>query len=412
MIISRVNVLCKSQLLSLLISKKLGIIDGIKLHNLNDSDITGRQLNKIHDQILACIIDLAHPLGAKYLAFVVSKQIPTLVLVDGDLAKFRQQESGSSVYFDKDGIALFRDLSDYLYRLRWNASSPVLIVNKNRIQAKLVKESLKPYHFQLEWVDSSKQAMVYLLNNPSTKIIILGGELTDSTGVEFMQQFHSTRLRESTVVLAFSSNNQQETLEEMVQAGADDFICLPKSIHLLKCRLDRAVDQVLIMSGRKKSATKDPATGICNRRAFLEIGEALMATAGRGKFSVSVGLLSVTNFSDLSKQYGITCADLILDSTTKTIREQFRNSDIIGHFGDGLFAFILTDFDQYYAQQVFDELVDRMFKLNLLITDKPIELKVQLGVAISMGNNIEEMLAIAMECLKKAANSSSCYNYK
>jgi hypothetical protein len=178
MLISRVNVICKSQLLSILISKKLGNLDGIKLNKLNDDEIIGNQPCKNPDQILACVIDMAHPLGAKFLANAKAKQIPTLALVDGDLVEFRQQEKGNTIYFDKNGIALFRDLRDYLSRLRWNTTSPILIVSKDQTQAKLIEESIKPYRFHFDLVDSSEQAMIFLLDNPNTRIIIVGDELS------------------------------------------------------------------------------------------------------------------------------------------------------------------------------------------------------------------------------------------
>lgn len=99
-------------------------------------------------------------------------------------------------------------------------------------------------------------------------------------------------------------------------------------------------------------ARTDELTGVRNRRAFFEIGHRLFSQAQRFQRNLSVIMLDVDHFKQVNDRYGHFVGDQVLRTVTRIIKEQIRDTDVIGRLGGEEFALILPDADLNQALAV------------------------------------------------------------
>lgn len=90
-----------------------------------------------------------------------------------------------------------------------------------------------------------------------------------------------------------------------------------------------------------EQATRDPLTGVFNRRFLAEILDKEMAKAAREKTSVSIVMMDVDHFKKFNDTHGHKCGDLILQDLAKFLTENSRQGDIVCRYGGEEFVILM-----------------------------------------------------------------------
>ncbi len=106
----------------------------------------------------------------------------------------------------------------------------------------------------------------------------------------------------------------------------------------------------------EKLAATDPLTGIWNRRAFFEAFGVEFRRAQRYGRNLSVLMIDLDNFKQANDLRGHAFGDYVLASTAKLIRENLRESDMVGRYGGEEFAVVLPETDGTHAAPVAEKL--------------------------------------------------------
>lgn len=104
------------------------------------------------------------------------------------------------------------------------------------------------------------------------------------------------------------------------------------------------------------AARRDSLTGLYNRGAFFDLGEASLARGTARAMPYSVVLLDLDGFKQINDRHGHAAGDAILQSFARTCREHLRKHDIIGRVGGEEFALILEDTTPDIALNIADRL--------------------------------------------------------
>ena len=99
-------------------------------------------------------------------------------------------------------------------------------------------------------------------------------------------------------------------------------------------------------------ARTDELTGVNNRRAFFEIGHKLFKQAVRAQRNLSVVMLDVDYFKQVNDRYGHFVGDQVLRTISQKVKEEIRETDLIGRLGGEEFALILPDADLTQALEI------------------------------------------------------------
>lgn len=92
-------------------------------------------------------------------------------------------------------------------------------------------------------------------------------------------------------------------------------------------------------------ARTDGLTGLLNRRALFETGEARFSDAMRGSRPFSTLLLDLDHFKSINDRFGHGAGDAVLVALADALRSTGRTSDLIGRLGGEEFAILVPETD-------------------------------------------------------------------
>ncbi len=122
-------------------------------------------------------------------------------------------------------------------------------------------------------------------------------------------------------------------------------------------------------------ATRDALTGLLNRRAFFELGEAEVSRARRYGHPLAVIFLDLDNFKQLNDTQGHDAGDAALMEVAAALKQTLRTTDHIARLGGDEFAILLPEIGHEAATEAGTKIA------NAVAT----ALSVFKGVSVSIG---------------------------
>lgn len=151
----------------------------------------------------------------------------------------------------------------------------------------------------------------------------------------------------------------------------------------------------------QEQATRDPLTGVFNRRYFSETLEKETARAQREGAPFSVFILDVDYFKKFNDTYGHKCGDLVLQSLANFLIENTRRSDIVCRYGGEEFVVLMPDASVESAYERAEFFRNRFSELIVEYEGQPLKCTFSAGVASypQHGTSGETLLGHADEAL-------------
>jgi diguanylate cyclase (GGDEF)-like protein len=116
---------------------------------------------------------------------------------------------------------------------------------------------------------------------------------------------------------------------------------------------------VLLLQERELAA-RDPLTGLLNRRAFTEAGQAEVDRARRYGRSLAVVFVDLDNFKQINDRRGHATGDAVLQAVAQALRSSSRASDQIARLGGDEFALLLPEVGQAAAADIGNKMATAM----------------------------------------------------
>lgn len=99
-------------------------------------------------------------------------------------------------------------------------------------------------------------------------------------------------------------------------------------------------------------ATRDPLTGILNRRSFFQKGEAVLSEAAESGDEVCCIMGDIDYFKSFNDQYGHAVGDQVIQVVAKTFSTVVRPTDFVGRYGGEEFCVLLPKVDIEAAAEI------------------------------------------------------------
>ena len=101
---------------------------------------------------------------------------------------------------------------------------------------------------------------------------------------------------------------------------------------------------------------------------------------------------------------------LMTRTIARLLLKTSRRSDIIAHYGKGIFVMLLKHTDIESAKKASERLCDLVANSNFFLADKEIQLKVSIGITeIDPQKSVEEIVVAAMDAIDMAYEKDGCY---
>ena len=155
------------------------------------------------------------------------------------------------------------------------------------------------------------------------------------------------------------------------------------------------------------AARTDPKTGLLNAAAWQREADAELARAIRTDAPLALLLVDVDHFKRVNDGHGHLIGDEVLRALATELRQQVRESDVVGRFGGEEFTILLPRTDGAGAYGIAERLRASAANLSVAAADVRISVTVSIGVAVlgEHGNDLFELLAAADVALYRAKDA-------
>jgi diguanylate cyclase (GGDEF)-like protein len=155
------------------------------------------------------------------------------------------------------------------------------------------------------------------------------------------------------------------------------------------------------------AARTDPKTGLLNAIAWQREADAVVTRALRAGTPLALLLVDVDHFKRVNDNHGHLIGDEVLRALAAELRQQVRESDVVGRFGGEEFTVLLPRTDDAGAYGIAERLRTSASRLSVSAADTRISVTVSIGVAVlgQHGHDLFELLAAADVALYKAKDA-------
>jgi diguanylate cyclase (GGDEF)-like protein len=160
----------------------------------------------------------------------------------------------------------------------------------------------------------------------------------------------------------------------------------------------------LLHSQLKAQARTDAKTGMLNAGAWQEESDLAIDRARRRDQPLAVLLADIDHFKEVNDTYGHLTGDAVLRTLAAEMRQQVRESDLVGRFGGEEFAIVLVGTTAEEACRVAERIRRGAGTVKVLSKDSVVGVTVSIGVAVldSHGYDLGELLSAADKALYRA----------
>jgi diguanylate cyclase (GGDEF)-like protein len=157
----------------------------------------------------------------------------------------------------------------------------------------------------------------------------------------------------------------------------------------------------------KTAALIDPLTGIANRRAFLQDGEAQLKRQLVDPRPIAVMLLDLDNFKSINDRFGHAMGDRVLQLFAQIGSRCMRRMDLFGRLGGEEFAALLFDTTRDRASAIAEEIRATFANATCEVEGRPVIATVSIGIVLSHDAvlDLSALLAQADHALYRAKDN-------
>ena len=127
-----------------------------------------------------------------------------------------------------------------LMEKHYTRKTPVLIIEDEDTQRRLLQEHLELLDFSVESAENGEEGLEILHKNPDIRIVITDLKMPVMDGFEVLKITRETELRH-TYIMVLTSMDDKKSLLKGLSLGADDYVSKPVIKEELKLRLQAAI---------------------------------------------------------------------------------------------------------------------------------------------------------------------------
>lgn len=297
-------------------------------------------------------------------------------------------------YVIKDGHANMDYVVGLVRRLAGNRAIKTLVVDDAAAFRTHAARLLRAYQYTVIEAVDAESALATLKEHPDVSLILVDNTMPGMSGVEFVQTVRRTRPKDDLAIIGMSGEGESKLSAKFLKYGANDYLHKPFSNEQFYCRVNQNMDMLELVRKLRDSSHKDFLTGLFNRRYLFETGKKMLKAAQRTSNPVVVAMIDIDKFKGINDTYGHDAGDAVLVHMAKTLKNRFRDSDIVARLGGEEFCIVAVNMDPASAAGVFED-VRRLAECEVETAAGAVPVTVSIGVSLAQDGNLEERIAKA-----------------
>lgn len=283
----------------------------------------------------------------------------------------------------------------------------VLVVDDSRmVRASIIKRIRDRFECREE--ADGEAGWATLLVDDSIQVVLSDLSMPHLDGYGLLERIRASHIqRIADIPVIMISGDEDDAARERARAlGATDFITKGIGTVELLSRIESAsrlskTSRELADSREALAAASpiDPDSGMATPQ-YMEIhGAQLMSAAARYHGQVSVLIVGIDNFGEITRNFGRHVTDLIMRKLAKVLATKVRKEDTFSQIGDGQFAIITPDISLQSAEQFANRMRSVIGATAMQYRGQTLRISLNIGVANSLADQAEsvsQMLGLAV----------------
>lgn len=160
----------------------------------------------------------------------------------------------------------------------------------------------------------------------------------------------------------------------------------------------------------EQEAIFDTRYDLYNKRYLLRSLENEREGIQRYNYASTLMLLKVKD-SALSRITNSRDRSILLRNIAKLLLKTSRRSDIVSHYGDGVFAMIMKHTNLESAKKACDRIAELIYSTSFFIGEMELEIDIELSIVeLKSDKSIEECLGAALDALPLSGKNGEIYS--
>ncbi|WP_139796594.1 GGDEF domain-containing protein [Desulfacinum hydrothermale] len=262
----------------------------------------------------------------------------------------------------------------------------ILVVDDELSVRELVAESLEIIGHRVETAVDGLEA-VEKLEQTSFDIVVTDMDMPRMDGIALIRHIREHHPRVD--VIAITGHAVRYKYVDVINAGAADFITKPFSLDKLDAKLRRLIRERWLRNELEHLATRDPLTGLFNRRHFRKVLTQEAVRSLRYGHPLSLLFIDVDFFKAYNDQEGHQAGDALLVELAEILRSSIREHvDSAFRFGGDEFTVLLPHLELEQATKVAQRIQTKYAQLNAA----PTSLSIGAAAFRSLNGHVEQSI--------------------
>lgn len=158
-----------------------------------------------------------------------------------------------------------------------------------------------------------------------------------------------------------------------------------------------------VCAQRFEQGTRDPLSGLYNRRIFLEHLQKELSFAQRHGTDLALLLVDIDHFKQVNDRYGHLAGDRLIGVVAGTLSEDLRTEDLVARYGGEEFAVVLRCAGLDGSVAVAERIRRRVAEVELVWQGQRVTVTASIGLAhVACGGDASALIAAADAALYAA----------
>lgn len=287
----------------------------------------------------------------------------------------------------------------------------ILAVDDDSTYLKYLTFILTRSGFDVETALNGREAIERIRTGPGVDLLLIDLAMPELDGIETVREIQQESRLPGLYTILLTASDGVDLRLRALDGGLDDFITKQSQETEILAKIRSAARRLQLERQLKIEnqqlhalALTDELTGIANRRALFQAGEAIL----KADRQLSVALFDLDRFKQINDTYGHLAGDKILSDVATAFKMNTRLGDLIGRYGGDEFVLLLPDTGAEEARMIAQRVAAKIRQLTWTMEGRRISISVTFGAATCPGNarTLPDLLACCDQALYRSKKKS------
>ncbi|MEL6458265.1 MAG: response regulator [Cyanobacteria bacterium J06621_15] len=276
----------------------------------------------------------------------------------------------------------------------------VMLVDDDRMILRLVKTLLEPWGVKVNILSNSLQFWDEL-ESVKPDLLILDVQMPNIDGIELCQLLRNDSRWAWLPIIFLTGQRDNETIQQVFSAGADDFINKPVVAPELITRIFNRLERTRLL---QEQAEINPLTGLINRQRATQDLEKLLRLANQYQQCFCFAIIKIDSLDKINHKYGHGFGDKMLRHLACLLQKELRSEDIVSSWNGGEFLVGMYGITRGYGVEWLAEILEILRSTEIKIGEQVVNLTFSAGVTQYPldGSDIKTLYCLAASTMEEA----------